>query len=78
MGMYQYRAILKKGFSQDIGSFESFGIQPVLEASNTVVETVFDVSTDGTFVQRIVDLSNQLELDPIHMPDVVEDALCEQ
>ena len=73
--MYRYRMIRTNGVSLDIGSFESFGIQATSDTSDDVLATVSDVSPDGESVRRIVDLCNQLQLDPIHLLDVVEDAL---
>ena len=75
--MYQYRKIQTDCVSLDIGSYESFGIQVTSEASDKVLATVSDVSPDGECVQRIVDLCNQLQLDPIHLSEVAEDALAE-
>lgn len=36
-------------------------------------ELLEDVSTDGIFVGRLVDLYNRLKLDPIHLLEVTED-----
>ena len=78
-GLFRYVIIQENVFSHDIGSFMSFGIQAVEEvaAARKVVARVSDISTDADFVQALADLCTNLQLDPIHLFDVVADKFAE-
>ena len=47
----------------------------VCEETPIVLETFFDVSSDRNQIQQLVALCNDLKLDPIHLPDVLDDFL---
>lgn len=78
--MFRYIKIQENMFSHDIGSFMSFGIQAVEEVATTrkVVAQVSDISTDADYVQALADLCTDLQLDPIHLFDVVADKFAER
>lgn len=63
-------------FSQDIGTYTSFGINAISE-NGDIVATVSDISSDEAFVKGLADLCMKMELSPIHLYDVVEDKLAE-
>lgn len=39
------------------------------------IRRISDVSTDRNFVKKLTELCNRAQLDPIHLKDVIEDAL---
>ena len=63
----------KNGDSTRIG----FGIAAVEEYDGvtTVLESISDISTDIEPIERLVEICNNLQLDPIHLQDVVTDFL---
>ena len=54
-----------------------FGIAAVEEYDGvtTVLESISDISTDIEPIERLVKVCNNLQLDPIHLQDVVSDFL---
>ena len=63
----------KNGDSTRIG----FGIAAVEEYDGvtTILESISDISTDIEPIERLVEVCNNLQLDPIHLQDVVTDFL---
>lgn len=61
----------KNGDSTRIG----FGIAAVEEYDGvtTILESISDISTDIEPIERLVEICNNLQLDPIHLQDVVTD-----
>ena len=54
-----------------------FGIAAVEEYDGviTILESISDISTDIEPIERLVEICNNLQLDPIHLQDVVTDFL---
>ena len=54
-----------------------FGIAAVEEYDGvtTILESISDISTDIEPIERLVEVCNNLQLDPIHLQDVVTDFL---
>ena len=59
-------------------------VESTVEIEGTVYDTygiaygdivIHDVSVDRAFVEHLVDIINENELDPVHLRDVVEDSL---
>ena len=71
--MIKYRSIREEMFSDEIGSYISYGIE--LTDGDNVVRKISDVSTDEETVSHLVLLSNELNLSPIHIDDVISDIL---
>ncbi len=71
--MIKYRSIREEMFSDEIGSYISYGIE--LADGDNVVRKISDVSTDEETVSHLVLLSNELNLSPIHIDDVISDIL---
>ena len=70
----QYRyALLKTTFD----SIESFGIAVVCDCDggSILIDTYSDISFDWERIVTLIEQCNSEELDPIHLPDVVEDFL---
>ena len=63
----------KNGNATRIG----FGIAAVEEYDGitTILESISDISSDIEPVEHLVELCNNLQLDPIHLQDVVTDFL---
>jgi hypothetical protein len=55
----------------------AFGIAAVEEYDGitTILESISDVSSDIDAIERLVEVCNNLQLDPIHLQDVVSDFL---
>lgn len=58
---------------------EEYGIVATAEeyGSTVVLSSVYRVCANFEEITRLADLCNRLELDPIHLTDVVEDFLAE-
>jgi hypothetical protein len=59
---------------EDFGTVKTYGIAVQFEREEERL-VYADVSTDASKVQRLVELMNELQLDPIHLEDVIEDFL---
>lgn len=75
--MLQFRPIEQFLFSPELGEYRSFGIQAfsVSPTGAEEVSLISDVSCDPAFVSRLAEKCTQLQLDPVHLLDVVLDAL---
>lgn len=73
MSVYKYITVEEKLENPDIGTYTSYGIKAIKE--NVEVEFVSDVSVDKIFVDELARCCTDLQLDPIHLFDVVEDAI---
>ena len=58
-----------------VGRYITYGIACVCECERSAVS---DLSLDRDKVQRLADLCNELQLDPVHLLDVAEDFVFEQ
>lgn len=68
---YRYRFTEQQFFHEDIGGYTAYGI----ELEGKPGAEIQDVSTEKAFVSELVRKMNQYQLDPIHLSDVIEDAL---
>lgn len=71
--MYKYIVVEEHLEHPDIGTYTSYGIKAM--RGTEAVEFVSDVSVDKTFVEALARCCTDLQLDPIHLFDVVEDAI---
>ena len=58
-----------------VGRYITYGIACVCEGERSAVS---DLSLDRDKVQKLADLCNELQLDPVHLLDVAEDFVFEQ
>lgn len=72
---YQYRILEEVLFHPDIGTYLTFGIQCYLQNPKKLVAALSDISTDKAFVQNLAQKFTDGQLYPIHLLDVIEDAL---
>lgn len=80
--IFRYALISEKLFSSELGRYRSFGIRAFrirafqkTECGWREVAFVSDVSTDRAAVEQLARRCTEGQLDPIHLLDVVEDAL---
>ena len=71
--MYKYITVEEQLEHPDIGTYTSYGIKAMKGSDE--IEFVSDVSVDRPFVDELARCCTDLQLDPIHLFDVVEDAI---
>ncbi|MBQ8345150.1 MAG: hypothetical protein IJY42_02670 [Clostridia bacterium] len=71
---FRYVAEVEALETEELGAYISHGIR-VIRVEETPVSFVSDVSTDGEEVRRLAELCTLRELDPEHLPDVIENFL---
>ena len=59
---------------EELGTVWTYGILVQFGRDGTPLHYP-DVSTDGELVRQLVERMNELELDPVHVEDVIEDFL---
>ena len=73
--MILYR-LRKDNFSHpDAGYYSSYGIDAIGETSEAPIRSILDISTEKEPLENLVLLCNKLQLDPLHLDDVVKDFL---
>ena len=72
--MYRYVPFKEKLYSDEIGTYISFGIK-VVDPLNRPITSVSDVSTNKVVVTKICKQCTLYRLHPIHLLDVIEDNL---
>ena len=76
--LYRYSFFEEELFSQYIGNYISYGIKVTTEnddGEQITIDSVSDVSIEREVAEKITELCNQLQLDPIQLFDVVEDMI---
>ncbi len=71
--MYLYITVEEHLEHPDIGTYTSYGIKAMKGTDELMF--VSDVSVDRTFVENLARCCTELQLDPMHLFDVVEDAI---
>ena len=72
---YIYRICTDACIDEDNTAVTVYGIEVFEEGTDTPLISMRDLFTRQSQAAELVGLCNQLELDPIHLPAVVEDAL---
>lgn len=72
--MIHYVPIKQRLYSDELGSYLSYGIAARDDENQTVL-SVSDVSPDEQFVAGLCDRCNRYLLDPIHLFDVISDSI---
>lgn len=70
----KYEVVEKNLFSDELGSYKSFGITGKNELGEELVICP-DVSPDRAFVEKLCERCNKFQLSPLHMLDVIEDSI---
>ena len=75
--MYRYISVSEELSSPYLGRYRSFGIAAQREAAGhgQVECKVSDVSTDPVFVENLAARCTAGQLEPVHLMDIIEDAL---
>ena len=73
---YKYIVVQSTYKNEDIMRI-GFGIAAVEEYDGvtTILESISDISSDIKPIERLVEVCNNLQLEPIHLQDVVSDFL---
>lgn len=69
--MSRYSCFKERINDPELGNYTTYGIRL------RITITVSDLSLDRKRVKHLVKLCNQGDLDPIHLPEIVEDFLSE-
>lgn len=75
--MFRYISVSEELSSPILGQYHSFGIAAQKEVAGhwQVVCQVSDISTDPIFVENLAARCTAGQLEPVHLLDVIEDAL---
>ena len=75
--MFRYIPVQERLFSDDIGFYVSYGIRAVKETETEAEEIICisDVCTERDTVDNLTSLCTKLQMDPVHLLDVIEDFL---
>ena len=75
--MVIYQTVEETLWNPHVGTYKAFGIcaYQMDKEEKQVMAHIPDVFFDQEAAQRLVDICNRLELDVVHLHDVVEDAL---
>lgn len=75
--MFRFRPIEQQLSTPELGEYRSYGIQAFITTPAGCEEAglVSDVSCDPEFTACLADRCQRLQLDPVHLMDVILDAL---
>ena len=75
--MFRFQPIEQSLSSPELGGYRAYGIQAFVTTPTGCEEAGFvsDVSCDLVFTARLAETCEQLQLDPVHLMDVILDAL---
>lgn len=73
MTFYQLRKDIL--YQQDTGDYTSYGIDVFNSQSNVLIRSIPDISLEKELLKNLISLCNDLQLDIIHLDDVVDDFL---
>ena len=63
-------------FHEDVGYYQSYGIDAVDASSNNIIRSVKDISVDMESVKSLVECCNRLHLDVVQLDEIVADHVC--
>lgn len=73
--MKKYRMVEEALTDPELGSYTTYGIRAEGPLEDDSDVQISDVSLSKQVVEELVERCNRLELDPIHLRDVVEDTV---
>lgn len=75
--LWHYQMTQKTMHLSEIGPYLSYGIQVRQNTGFgwTVCRQIYDITTELQHIRSLVESFNALQLSPIHLEDVLEDAL---
>lgn len=68
--MYRYLTEKEELFSEDLGTYTSFGIRIYQESQE--LSFISDISPDAKYVRDLAQRCTEHQLDPIHFFDIIE------
>ncbi len=71
--MYRYSTIEESFDDEELGNYISYGI--TVRSNGETIMTISDMSLNRELVDELVSRCNSLQLDPLHLYDVIEDAI---
>ena len=74
--MVFYKLRKDKLYHKDIGTYSSYGIDAFENFADATVRSIPDISFEKETLETLIHLCNCLNLDIIHLDDVIEDFLC--
>lgn len=69
----EYKLCIDTVIDEDGNVIKAYGIE--LRKNGSIEEYIVDISTNRDRVSLLINLCNKLNLDPIHIYDVIEDFL---
>lgn len=73
--MYIYKVVEENLQNSELGSYIAYGISVYLRATNIILISISDVFLERDKAKKLVELCNKNSLEPIHLREVVEDAV---
>lgn len=74
--MVFYKLRKDKLFLKDVGFYSAYGIDVFDGISKSHVRSIPDISLEKEPLEKLIHLCNYLDLDIVHLDDIVEDFLC--
>lgn len=75
--MVNYYYVEEKLHNSSIGNYTAYAITAYKEESNkkTRIAYISDVFLDEAFAKHFIHICNTMNVDPVHLPDLIEEAL---
>ncbi len=73
--MITYEIIEETFSTPELGSYTSYGILAYEDTDNQVVCSISDVFLDRNKASGYIQLFNEMELDVLHLPNILDDLL---
>lgn len=75
--MFEYNIVQERINNPYIGEYIAYGIKVSLKKENELTELSYtpDVFTSKELAENFVALCNKEQLDPVHLPQLIEDTL---
>lgn len=73
--MITYKVIKENLQNREFGRYVSYGICAYSEDTRMIIESISDVSPEKEKAEKLAALCNENKLEPIHLIEVIEDAI---
>lgn len=73
--MYIYKVVEENLQNCEFGSYIAYGIAVCFKSTNIILISISDVFLEKEKAEKLVELCNKNNLEPIHLREVVEDAV---
>lgn len=73
--MVTYKVIEENLQNCEFESYVAYGISVYSEDKKMILDTISDIFLEKEKAEKLVELCNKNKLDPIHLREVVEDAI---